>query len=270
MLNEGQRIFSAVYKRTYRSLKEEFRKLYTLNSLFLNDVQHFYSLIFGASQPVYQQDFFGDSKDIVPVADPNLVSSEQKLQRASLLKQASASTPGYNVYAVEKLFLEAMQIPDVESVYPDPKGPNAIPTSPDAKIVIETMKLKQAETQFNMDLQFKMFDLQQQIKYLNAEIEQKEAQAVLFLAQAEGVQSGHQIASIQTAIGLAKQKQDGLVQALTILKDMHNTKVSNEQNGGNIENDIRGRVGQLASASNDQGVSQDAPAPDVGGATSMG
>ena len=253
MISEGQKIFSAVFKRTYRSLKQEFRKLYKLNSLFLNDEQDFYSLINEGTNVIYQKDFFGNSKDVVPAADPNVITNEQKLQQAQLLQMAAANTPGYNRYEVEKIFLQAMQIADIEKVFPDPKGPNALPPpAPDPKIVLETMKLKQQDKEFSMDLQFKMYDIQQQIKYLDAEIQNKEAQAVLYLAQADGVQSGHQISAIQNAISLAKQKQDGLVRALEVLSDMDKTRQQNGVTTGGMSNDIKGRVEQLAGPPSDQ------------------
>ena len=252
MISEGQKIFSAVFKRTYRSLKQEFRKLYKLNALFLNDEQDFYSLINEGTSVIFQRDFFGNNKDVVPAADPNVITNEQKLQQAQLLQMAASNTPGYNRYEVEKIFLQAMQIADIEKVFPDPKGPNALPPPPpDSKIVLETMKLKQQDKQASMDMQFKMYDIQQQIKYLDAEIQNKEAQAVLYLAQADGVQSGHQISAIQNAIGLAKQKQDGLVRALEVLRDLHKVNQDNGASTGGMENDIKGRVAQLAGPSSD-------------------
>ena len=253
MISEGQKIFSAVFKRTYRSLKQEFRKLYKLNALFLNDEQDFYSLINEGTNVIFQKDFFGDSKDVVPAADPNIITSEQKLQQAQMLQIAASNTPGYNRYEVEKIFLQAMQIPDVDKVFPDPQGPNALPPPPpDPKIVLETMKLKQQDKEFTMDLNFKIYDVQQQIKYLDAEIQNKEAQAVLYLAQADGVQAGHQISAIQNAIGLAKQKQEGLVHALEVLRDLHKVNSDKETSSGGVENDIKGRVEQLAGPSSDQ------------------
>ena len=269
VLSEGQKVFSAVFKRTYRSLKDEFRKLYKLNALFLNDEQDFYSLINEGSNVIYQKDFFGNSKDVVPAADPNVITSEQKSQQAQMIKMSASNTPGYNMYEVEKLFLTALQIPDIEKLFPDPQGPNALPPpGPDPKVAIETMKIQQKDKEFQMDLQFKTYDLQQQIKYLDAEIQNKEAQAVLYLAQADGVQTGHQISAIQNAIGLAKQKQDGLMQALLVLKDLHKINSDNGVSTGGLGDTIKGGVGQLAGASSDPGVqtapSDVAPPPNGG------
>ena len=186
-----------------------------------------------------------------------------------MIKMSASNTPGYNMYEVEKLFLTALQIPDIEKLFPDPQGPNALPPpGPDPKVAIETMKIQQKDKEFQMDLQFKTYDLQQQIKYLDAEIQNKEAQAVLYLAQADGVQTGHQISAIQNAIGLAKQKQDGLMQALLVLKDLHKINSDNGVSTGGLGDTIKGGVGQLAGASSDPGVqtapSNMAPSPNGG------
>lgn len=241
MIAEGQRIFSAVFKRTYRALKEEFRKLYQLNSIYLNDEQEFYSTINGSAGVVFQEDFFGDSKDIVPAADPNMVSDESKIQLAMALRVAAAERPGlYNAYNVERRFVEAMKITDIESVLPDPAGPNALPPPPpDTKVVIETMKIKQKDAQFQQELQFKILDLQQEMQYLAAEITEKESRAVLNIAQAEGVEAGHQVAAIQQSVALMKQRQDGLNNTMKVLLDLQKiqlekVKIENDNDEGGI------------------------------------
>lgn len=237
MLAEGQRIFNAVFKRTYRALKEEFRKLYHLNSVYLNDETAFYSLGTNERTVVLREDFFGDGREVVPAADPNMVSHEQKLMQAQTLKLGSETRPGlYNAYKVEKRFLEAMGVENIEEVLPDPQGPNAIPAQPDTKVLIETMKIKQQDMEFRMNMQIKMMDIMQEIEYLRAEIAEKESRAMLNLAQAEGVAAGQQVAAMQTAVALMKQRQDGLVKALEVLRDL--TGMDKEKKG--LLNEIAG------------------------------
>jgi chaperonin GroES len=253
MVQEGQRIFNAVFKRTYRALKEEFRKLYNLNAIYLNDKTMFYSLGTNAETMILRQDFIGDGKDIIPAADPNMVTKEQKLQQAMILKQNAAATPGlYNSYLVEKKLLEALEIENIDMVLPDPTGPNAIPAQPDTKVVVETMKIEQKNMQFKMETQLKMFDLMQEIEYLRAEITEKESRAALNLAQAEGVKEGHQIAAIQSAVSMMKQKQDGLIKALEVLRDI--SGMSKEKKG--LVDDIKGGVGRMDEAPDDGGMVQ--------------
>ena len=267
MLAEGSRIFNAVFKRTYRSLKEEFRKLFKLNSIYLNEETRYFSLLNGASSIVLVQDFMGDGKEIVPAADPDMVSKEEKLNQAMLLKNSAMSSPGmYNMYAVEKQLLQAMQIQNIDMLLPDPAGPNAIPSQPDAKIVVETMKIEQKNMQFKMEMQLKMFDLMQEIEYLRAEILEKESRAALNYAQAEGVQSGHQIAAIQSAIGLLKQKQTGLIDALGVLRDLAGFEKEKKGLVDGIKNGMAG----MGAAPNDEGVVPVSPQPQTADSGQLG
>jgi chaperonin GroES len=253
MLQEGQRIFSAVFKRTYRSLKEEFRKLYNLNSIYLNDETAFHSLSTGFDTKVLREDFLGNGKEVLPAADPNMVTKDQKLMQAMTLKQNAMASPGmYNSYLVEKKLLEAMEIEDIESILPDPNGPNAIPAQPDAKIVVETMKIEQKNMQFKMEMQMKMFDMMQEIEYLRAEIIEKESRAALNMAMAEGQQDNLQITALQTAVAMAKAKQDGLIGALNVLKDL--AGFSKEKKG--LIDGISGGMAGMEKTPDDGGVVQ--------------
>lgn len=253
MVAEGQRIFNAVFKRTYRSLKEEFRKLYKLNAIYLQDETVFNSLSKAGSNIILREDFTGDGFDVIPSADPNMVSQEQKIQQAQIIKASAANAPGlYNAYTVEKKLLEALGVEDIESVLPDPKGPNAIPSQPDTKVVVETMKIEAKNMQFKMEMQLKMFDLMQEIEYLRAEILEKESRAALNLASAEGIKEGHQIAAIQSAVAIAKQKQEGLIKALDVLRDL--SGMQKEKKG--LVDDITGGLDGMEEAPDDRGVVQ--------------
>lgn len=251
MIQEGGRVFGAVFKRTYRSLKEEFRKLYNLNSIYLNETTYYNSVNKATVGTILREDFLEDDKTVVPAADPNMVSKDQKIMQAQLLKASAAAAPGlYNAYQIEKNLLQAMEIENIESFLPDPAGPNAIPPQPDTKVVIETMKVEQKNMQFKMEMQMKMFDLMQEIEYLRAEITEKESRAALNLAMAAGQRDNLQITALQTAVSIAKNKQEGLIQALNVLKDLAGFA---KEKKGLIDGISGGMVG-MAEKPDDQGV----------------
>lgn len=251
MIQEGGRVFGAVFKRTYRSLKEEFRKLYYLNSIYLNDETNFYSMISGEGNIVLREDFNEDDKSIVPAADPNMVTREQKVTQAMTLKQVAMASPNlYNMYAVERKVLEAMDIEDIDSILIDPKGPDAPPEKPDTKVLIESMKIEQKNMQFKVETQLKMFDLMQEIEYLRAEIAEKESRAALNLAMAEGQRDNLEITALQTAVAMTKAKQDGLIGALNVLRSL--TGFDKEKKG--LLNDIATGVGGMDKESDDKDI----------------
>jgi len=152
---------------------------------------------------------------------------------------------------VEKQYLTALRIPDIDAILPDPQGPNALPApAPDPKIVVETMKLQWAQAEFQMGMQLKTAELQSQLQETQANILELESKAVLNLATADGIGKGHEIAAIQSAVALMKQKQDGLIKALDVLKElsgMHDKKKE-------LINGITGGMAGVENPPNDSGV----------------
>ena len=234
-LQEGQRIFNAVFKRTYRSLKEEFRKLYTLNSIYLDDTVSYYSIADGENKKVLALDYATSPKDIIPAADPNMISDSMKMLQAQALKQAALTTPGYNRYEVEKRFLQAIQVQDIEKVFPDPKGKNAVPPPPNPKIVVETMKIEIKKLDMQLKTKLAQAKLFSEFELNKAKIKELEAKAIKELAEAKGIEAETQMAAIQASITIAKNQQDGILKAMEILgnldKEMQNAKEGQE--GGN-------------------------------------
>jgi chaperonin GroES len=231
MVAEGQRVFGAIFKRTYRSLKEEFRKLYKLNSIYLNDETKYFSMTDGNESVILRQDFFFDSKDILPAADPNMITDAQKIEQALTLKAYAAQSPHlYNTYQVEKKALQALKISDIDSYLPDPKGPNALPApTPDPDIVIATMKLEFAKLKLDHTMHMKLFQLENKIEETRADIALKESQAMLARAQAGGVVNEKELRAIELSIEITKQKQTGLLETLKMLKELEG--VNNGANG---------------------------------------
>lgn len=77
-IEQGMKLFTAIYKRVYRSLTKEFRLLYKLNARYL-DVQ-FYQAVVDDPQ-ASEADFEQDEKDVLPNADPQASSEFDKQQR---------------------------------------------------------------------------------------------------------------------------------------------------------------------------------------------
>ena len=208
MAEQGMKIFSGIFKRTYRSLKDEFRKLYRLNQLYLQGIEDYNSDT--GQNFIDAADFAGPVSDVRPSADPNIVSDTQRIQQASALLQLASTTPGMNMYEVQKNYLKAMKVSNIDQLLPDPKGPNAIKPGPSEKIQIEQMRSQ--IKQMDMELQTKLaaIKLAQAAELQQAKIHKLEADAILSIEQAGGVQAGHDIAMLDAQIGAAKAKQEGI------------------------------------------------------------
>jgi chaperonin GroES len=229
MAEQGMKIFSGIFKRTYRSLKDEFRKLYRLNQLYLEGVEDYNSD--QGQNFIAADDFLGPVSDVRPAADPNIVSDTQRIQQAQAVLQLATTTPGMNMYEAQKSYLKAMKVNNIEQLLPDPKGPNAIKPSPSEKIQIEQMKMQAKEAQMQIDLKLSIAKLLQQAELQQAKIHKLEADAILAVEQAGGVRTGHDIAMLDAQIGAAKAKQEGIQDSIkTVMAlEKHMSEMSSPQ-----------------------------------------
>lgn len=216
MVEQGSKVFNGIFKRTYRSLKDEFKKLYRLNQIYLDDENEFPSGL------VTIEDYSGPSSDIRPAADPSMVSDSQRISQAMSLLQMASSSPGFDMYQVQKRVLDAWKVMDIEQVLPNPKGPNAIQQGPSEKIQIEQMKTELKKQEMQSTLQITIAELMQTAEVDKAKIIKMEAEAALALAEAKGVPLGHMVGLAQIQLAEAKAKREGLLQSVKILQQqMH-------------------------------------------------
>jgi hypothetical protein len=116
-IEQGMKVFTAVYKRLYRSLAEEFQKLFDLNATYLNPET--YQSVTGIETG--PEDFRpqGDPKKyayrICPGADPTAVSQTEKLMKAQgLMELLPLGT--LDPVQVTLRVLEAQEQPNYEQV----------------------------------------------------------------------------------------------------------------------------------------------------------
>ena len=137
MLEQGMQVFTGIFKRIYRNMRDEFRKLYELNGVYL-DPETYYTVHDGEDRKIFQKDYQGQPNDISPAADPNSALREQKLQKATMILERSQVVPGYNIGEVEREFLEAIEHPSADKIYPmTPEGTPAIPPPPNPEIEVK-------------------------------------------------------------------------------------------------------------------------------------
>ena len=227
-VEQGMKVFSAIHKRNYLSMKEEAMLVYNLNRLYLNNNEYFIDLTTGKSAMIQKDDYEHDMVSVVPCADPHIVSDSQRLNQAAAVLQFAQTHPGVNLYEAGKRYLEALRVSGISILYPDPKGPNAVPPPVNPKLQIEQIKqeTKKAELQLQaQELQFDMqkekIELQGEVEKNQAEIVKLQAETVKILADAKGVDQGHQIALIDAQIGAAKEHKDRLVKLLELLSRHH-------------------------------------------------
>ena len=215
MAEQGMKIFSGIFKRTYRSLKQEFRKIYRLNQLYLDDEVDFQSD--KGEFNISADDYNGPVSDISPSADPNIVSDSQLMAKAQAMLQLATTTPGVNIRAAQLMYAKAWKVAELENLLPDPKGPNAIKPAVPEKLQVEQMKaqIKQADLQLQMKLG--VLKLMDTAKLNEAKIHKLEAEALLALETAGGVRTGQEIQLINSQISAMKAKNEGIMSSIELM-----------------------------------------------------
>ena len=208
---EGKKVFNGIFKRTYRSLKNEFRKLYRLNQLHITEDKLFITEATDKGV-ILVKDYEGDSSDVRPAADPSITSDSMRIQQAMAMQAAVKESPGlYNRYEVEKRFLKAIRVPDVELLLPDPAGPNRIQTPPDPKLQIEEMRAKTKQAEMDLQMKLGLLKIMREAEIAQAKIHKLEAEAAYIAAEVPTVQSKQKINEINTAIALQRERREGIM-----------------------------------------------------------
>jgi len=121
LLERGSRTMSAIHKRIYSALKNEFKLMARVFKLYLPQ-QYPYDVV-GGQRMIMQSDF-DDRVDILPVADPNIFSQTQRISLAQTELQLATSNPQmHNLYAAYRNMYEALGVKNIDSVLVKPQQP---------------------------------------------------------------------------------------------------------------------------------------------------
>ena len=121
LLERGSRVMSAIHKRLYVGLKEEFKLLANVFKTYLPPVYPYD--VPGARREVKMQDF-DDRIDILPVADPNIFSQTQRISLAQSQLQLAQSNPQmHNLYQAYRSMYDALGVKNVNAILPPPAQP---------------------------------------------------------------------------------------------------------------------------------------------------
>ena len=121
LLERGSRTISAIHKRLYAAMKQEFKLLANVFALYLPP-EYPYNVV-GGQRTIKQTDF-DDRVDIIPVADPNIFSQTQRISIAQTELQLAMSNPGiHNMYEVYRTMYEALGIKDIDKILMKPQPP---------------------------------------------------------------------------------------------------------------------------------------------------
>jgi hypothetical protein len=132
LLERGSRVMSAIHKRLYVALKQEFVLLADVFKTYL-PAEYPYDVV-GGQRNIKVADF-DDKIDILPVADPNIFSQSQRISLAQTELQLAMSNPQmHNMYEAYKDMYSAIGVKDINRILPPPQQP--MPMDPAAENIM--------------------------------------------------------------------------------------------------------------------------------------
>lgn len=138
MIEQGLKVFTAVYKRVHRSLAAEYQKDFRLNKIYMPE-QSYYMV--GEEVRLIERDDYLKGAGIEPVSDPKSVSDMQKLGRAEFLR-TFLNDPYVNAIKIRQRIFEAAGIEKTEEILLDKPPPNPQLIHAAAKLQLEMIAVK--------------------------------------------------------------------------------------------------------------------------------
>ena len=186
-IDQGMKVFTAVYKRIYRSLAEEFQKLFELNAAYLNPntYQDVINITIGPA------DFSQKQYKICPGADPSAISQTEKLIKAQGL-QEMLPMGVLDPVKVAMRMLEAQEQHNIQDLLnPQVAQTGQLPQRPDPKLqesqakvqaIQQVSQIKQQEAANKMQMEQQSAQFKQAMA---ASMAQQEMQNKAMIAKLE-------------------------------------------------------------------------------------
>ncbi len=257
MVEQGQKIYSAIFKRIWRAFKHEFTKLYQLNGVYLKTKAPFGD----AGQFVLREDYTDSVASVVPVADPTISSDGARFAKARLVREAASSAAGYNNDEVEREYLRTLGVENIEKIFPGSAG---MEPAKDVKLQIQELKMQQAERELEFKKLSFIANMQEQQRMNAAKIVELNAKAMKLSEDARTVETSQRIQAFNAAIGALKENNAQLHSQIdTMMKDMNNDGIADDVSRGRI-------VQGLAGPPSNQGPEAVSPETPTGSDGTMG
>ena len=146
LMERGSRVMTGVHKRCYYAMRLEFKILARLCGEYLPP-EYPYD-VYGANRMIKQLDF-DNRVDILPVADPNIMSMAQRVTLAQTQLQIAQSNPQlHNVYEAYRRVYEALGTKQIDTLMkPAPKPPQPMDPAKENARALQMQLLTAFESQ---------------------------------------------------------------------------------------------------------------------------
>lgn len=127
LIEQGLQVFTAIYKRIYRALREEYALLFENIGKWGGDrAAADYAEVLDDEGADFYADFRQEDMDIRPVSDPTSVTRMQKLARAQFVWQIAQNNPLIDQQEALRRIFEAADVEDADKLFVPPSPPNPL------------------------------------------------------------------------------------------------------------------------------------------------
>ena len=114
LLEQGIKVMSSIHKRLHKAQREEFKVIARINQDFMPDYYPY--RIAGDNRFIFKKDF-DSNVDILPVSDPNIFSTAQRVLLAQTQLQAAAAAPQiHDMKEAYRRLYEALDVKNVDEI----------------------------------------------------------------------------------------------------------------------------------------------------------
>ena len=202
VIEQGLKVYSAIFKRMHRALKEEAKKLKRLNRLYL-PLESYFSVLDPrvgedgekkVAEMIWREDYKDDQTDVQLYSDPNIVAEVQRMIKAQQVSEMMQQGLIPNQQAGVKIVLEAMDLPNVDELLTPPEP------QPDPE-----MELKMAEFQHKQEKDMRDLGLAEERLILDQTIAEDKSELdqtvqLLNIAKAEAAEQGTTISAYEAQL----------------------------------------------------------------------
>lgn len=115
LIEQGSKVFSGIHKRLHRAKRAEYKLLSELNGEYIPEEGYPYE-VGETSREIFARDF-GPEVDVLPVSDPNIYSSHQRIAMSQATLELSLQAPDlYDRREVHRRMLAALKTPNIDEI----------------------------------------------------------------------------------------------------------------------------------------------------------
>jgi hypothetical protein len=223
---QGMNASKSIYKRIWRSFKEEFKKRHQLNALYLP-----LKFRFGNSDTyVNQEDYRSNPDLVIPSADPDIISDSQRMTQAAAVREGAHQVPGYDVAYVEReIWLKALKVKGINKVYP---GADKVPALPNPKAALEQLKLQGVKMKIDFEKQKFTAELMSQRNKIQAEVVKLYAEVGKLLAETQTEKVKAKIEAFNAIVSAFETHSNMMTQQIEAMSGGEEGESTGDKGGG--------------------------------------